>query len=90
MKRTKLENTSEVIWAHEKSDCAEQVCCIHNRTNHSMRTFPQHFRTDRGIMERTCPHGVGHPDPDQILWLKATLGEKAQYELIHGCDGCCT
>jgi hypothetical protein len=31
-------------------------------------------------MERICPHGVGHPDPDDVF---AT-------DTVHGCDGCCT
>ena len=33
-------------------------------------------------MERTCPHGVGHPDPDSP-WAHDS------HEWIHGCDGCC-
>lgn len=37
-----------------------------------------HWRDDRSFMERICPHGVGHPDPDD---------EHA--DPIHGCDGCC-
>ena len=34
---------------------------------------------DRRIMERICPHGVGHPDPDDVL----------NQDRVHGCDGCC-
>ena len=34
-------------------------------------------------MERMCPHGVGHPDPDDVT----NLGEDVIG--IHGCDGCC-
>ena len=48
-------------------------------TNHSMRGFPQLWREDRRIMERICPHGVGHPDPDDVL----------NQDRVHGCDGCC-
>jgi hypothetical protein len=47
-----------------------------------MRAFPQHWRTDRKIIERICPHGVGHPDPDDPKMMEV-------YEAIHGCDGCC-
>jgi len=36
-------------------------------------------------MERTCTHGIGHPDPDEYK-LHATGGE---LELVHNCDGCC-
>ena len=67
---------------HNHTECAGRPCTIHNRTDHHMRSFPQHWRSDRGIMERICPHGVGHPDPDSP-W------ENDSHEWIHGCDGCC-
>jgi hypothetical protein len=47
-----------------------------------MRDLPQHYRDDTGLMERTCPHGIGHPDPDGA-GSPGYIGE-------HGCDGCCT
>ena len=84
MKRVKLENTDITILAHEEDLCIGEFCTIHNRSDHSMRKFPQHWRGDRGIMERICTHGIGHPDPDEY---KLTLNE---YEGIHGCDGCCS
>jgi hypothetical protein len=43
-----------------------------------MRGMPQVWRGDVGYIERTCPHGVGHPDPDEIF-----------LDAVHGCDGCC-
>jgi hypothetical protein len=73
-----LEHSLAVLIAHAPSVCAGQPCALHNRTDHHMRAFPQHWRADRGIIERICPHGVGHPDPDD-KW--ADDG--------HGCDGCC-
>jgi hypothetical protein len=55
-----------------------------------MQDFPQHFRFDRALMERTCPHGVGHPDPDDLEYKRLFLGdEEAAWESVHGCDGCC-
>jgi len=83
MEKVRLENSDVTIWAHPASVCAGQYCTIHNRSNHSMRSFPQQCRSDRAIMERICPHGVGHPDPDEYKLLLST------YEGIHGCDGCC-
>lgn len=68
----KLKNT------HRLGDCKGEFCTIHHRSDHSMRSFPQHWRWDRGIMERICPHGVGHVDPDEIT-----------EDRTHGCDGCC-
>jgi len=64
---------------HSQEDCEGDVCPIHKLTDHHMRSFPQLWRSDRGIMERTCPHGVGHPDPDDVL----------NEDKVHGCDGCC-
>lgn len=75
-----LEHTNVSIRTHLADKCAGQFCTIHNRSNHSMRSFPQWYRWDRGFMERTCPHGVGHPDPDDPF-----------ADPIHGCCGesCC-
>lgn len=73
----------------EKPDCHEFNCVIHNPSKHAMNTFPLHWRGDRGLMERICPHGVGHPDPDDIAFKLRTRGESASYESVHGCDGCC-
>lgn len=33
-------------------------------------------------MERICPHGIGHPDPDEI-----NLDENGRS--VHGCCGIC-
>lgn len=65
---------------HASDDCVGSSCVIHNPSDHSMRNFPTLWRDDRSIMERLCPHGVGHPDPDQPL-------DEAGF--VHGCDGCC-
>lgn len=84
-----LENTDIVMITHSPSQCVAQVCVVHNKTDHSMRSFPQHWRSDRGIFERICSHGAGHPDEDQIPFWKATRGEDWKYEMVHGCCGCC-
>jgi hypothetical protein len=69
---------------HGESVCAGQVCCIHNPSDHHMRSWRQSFRFDRGIMERLCPHDIGHPDPDdRRIRNGADDG-------VHGCDGCCS
>lgn len=75
----RLEGSDQfIVNVHDPERCAGNPCPIHNRTRHHMRRFPQHFRGDRGFMERTCPHGVGHPDPDDPF-----------ADPVHGCDGCC-
>ena len=81
----KLENSEYTLRTHPSYACNGEYCTIHNRSDHSMRSFPQRWRGDRGIMERICPHGVGHPDPDDYK----LRGKNGYYEAIHGCDGCC-
>lgn len=79
----RLENSTEVLQCHLPDQCAGERCTIHNRSHHHMRSFQQHWRGDRGIMERICEHGVGHPDPDDYrVYTGADDG-------VHGCDGCC-
>jgi len=71
---------------HNPTSCAGQNCCIHNPSNHHMKDWLMVWRSDKGVMERVCEHGVGHPDPDDAAYN--TKIEKS-YLNIHGCDGCC-
>lgn len=68
-----------LVGVHPDSACAGEFCCIHNPSDHHMVEWGQNWREDRGLMERICPHGIGHPDPDDI-----------QVDTTHGCDGCCS
>lgn len=81
----------ERVRAHPAAQCAGQVCCVHAPSTHIMSNFPQHWRDDAGKMERVCPHGIGHPDPDELDFVKRTRGFEEMIILsMHGCDGCCT
>jgi hypothetical protein len=71
----------------ETAECTIHGCVIHSPTDHPMKDFEQIWRQDRGIMERVCEHGVGHPDPDGLKWLVRN-GSVAP-DFVHGCDGCC-
>ena len=84
LERSTLENSEVTLRTHKPEVCTGQVCTIHNRTDHNMRSFPQHWRSDRRIMERICSHGVGHPDPDEFALLTG------KDDGTHGCDGCCS
>jgi len=84
MEKYKLIGSDRVLSVHNKSKCAGEHCCIHNPSDHHMVEWEQHWRDDKGCMERICPHGIGHPDPDDPYY---TMSEHAG---IHGCDGCCT
>ncbi len=71
---------------HPAEQCRGRPCVLHNPSDHHMRSWPTHFRGDRGLMERTCPHGVGHPDPDDLAWH---VSQGRTWQGVHGCDGCC-
>jgi len=84
MQYADLENSNIKLLAHEENECmSPSACTIHNRTDHHMRSFKQFYRFDRGIMERICSHGIGHPDPDDFKIINGN--DKGE----HGCDGCC-
>lgn len=79
-----------LVAVHPRSECLGSYCPIHNPSDHPMQNFATHWRPDRGLMERICPHGVGHPDPDHIERTRELRGDQAaDTEIVHGCDGCC-
>lgn len=72
----------------ESRDCSEFGCSVHNPSRNTTANrdgWPYNWRTDRGLMERVCPHGIGHPDPDTAAYNKR-IGR--DHENIHGCCGC--
>lgn len=80
---TTLVGGQRLVKVHASDKCAGEFCTIHNPSDHHMKDWPQNWRQDRGIMERVCEHGVGHPDPDDPTIIKFA------YERVHGCDLCC-
>jgi hypothetical protein len=72
---------------HKRKDCAGRHCVIHNPSPHHMREWRLVWRADHfpSHMERQCPHGIGHPDPDDVAFW-TSQGEPVG---IHSCDGCC-
>jgi len=85
--------TGQIVHVHPASDCEGEYCVIHNPSDHCMKDFPTHWRQDRGMMERICPHGIGHPDPDDLAFKKRVaekFGRNSYDSGVHGCDGCCT
>lgn len=88
--------TGQNILVHDFEQCdsarkgAPQGCCVHGPSKHHMVDWPTHWRDDRKLMERICPHGIGHPDPDDIAFKRRHYGDEvAHTEAVHGCDGCC-
>lgn len=88
-------DTRKYLRAHPRTVCRAgkvKFCVIHNQSKHHMRGWPITLRLDRNfaLAERRCSHGVGHPDPDSMAYIVSEIGEeKAYYEAVHGCDGCC-
>ena len=87
-----------IIGIHSPDDCLGEFCCIHNPSDHPMKDFPtlwrqksESFEVGPPLMERTCSHGIGHPDPDHIAAVRKLRGDaEADADGVHGCDGCCS
>lgn len=73
---------------HSARLCADRVygCWMHDPRGHALDQAPVHWRDDRGIAERICDHGIGHPDPQDAAYNFHELGRDITG---HGCDGCC-
>lgn len=72
-------------WAHDPAMCAGERCIFHNPSPHRMGSWPYNLRAS-GLVERLCPCGVGHPDPDSVAWFEA---QGRPGFSVHGCCGCC-
>lgn len=73
---------------HDPSLCEGRGCAIHNHpSDHPLKDAPLYWRPDRGILERVCKHGTGHPDADSAAYLRSVGRD---WENVHGCDFCCT
>lgn len=73
-------------WVHSQAVCDGTSCTLHNPSDHHMVDWPMVLRAS-GLIERTCPDGVGHPDPDSARYFIEKTGE--DHWAVHGCDGCC-
>ena len=74
---------------HARDKCAGEHCAFHNPSDHKMVSWKKVIR-ESTLVERICPHGIGHPDPDSLAYLKRSESEENRGALgVHGCDGCC-
>ncbi len=70
---------------HSQERCSG-FCAIHAPSDHHMVEWLLHWRNDRSLFERICPHGVGHPDPDHLTYVEQEHGfQAAETESVHGC-----
>ena len=79
-----------ILKTHPRSKCEGRdiPCCIHSPSDHHMRSWEMNWRSDTGVMERICEHGVGHPDPDHMAYV-LSLDPGNAWQGSHGCCGCC-
>lgn len=80
-KLMEMSRFSGYLVSHHVREVCQAPCPIHAPSQHGMVDWPLYWRSDFGMFERLCPHGIGHWDPDSL----AFTGVHA----IHGCDGCC-
>ncbi len=83
------EGTEVLVRVHPQAVCSTRStpCVVHRPSSNHMSGWYLLWRSDRGIFERICPHGTGHPDPDQFGFWEETDQE---WQGVHGCDGCCS
>jgi hypothetical protein len=72
----------QVIETHDRGVCLGQWCCIHSPMPGPWAAWPRYWRGDRGIMERICPCGVGHPVAE--MYEYAVVMNRTE-NLVHGC-----
>jgi hypothetical protein len=80
---------SQLLRVHPASQCAGRdiPCCIHAPSGHHMATWPMKWRGDKNVMERTCPHGTGHPDPDHMAYVRSLTPEhECSYDYSYKCE----
>lgn len=87
---------SAIVTVHRPDVCEGMICALHSPTRHAMRDWPIRWRgqpRSSRRLERVCPHGVGHPDPDDYVYRALTRGlvEPAAF-LAHPCcdEACCS
>lgn len=79
-------HTGQILQVHDPLACAGHACCVHAPSPHPLDCAPLHWHPAAALMLRICAHGIGHPDPDNLM---AVLGAGWPVSGAHGCDGCC-
>ena len=82
----------DVLQSHTVTACDGFPCPLHDPSDHPLRYAPLNWRSDRYLMERICPCGVGHPDPDHLIHVSRLYSEGVAWgQSTHGCcpRGCC-
>lgn len=81
------------IKTHGRNSCQGRPCCIHDPSDHHMRTWPMIFDPKKlYLANRVCEHGDVHPDPDSADYFLHAPGinmNTVAWIMLHQCDGCC-
>lgn len=77
-----LIESGQVVATHLQEQCFGEWCAIHHPQPGPWGEWPRLWREDRGIMERICPCGVGHPVAEMYDWA---IESGRGFELVHGC-----
>lgn len=72
---------------HGPETCVGPFCCIHNPSEHPLRTAPMTWFAEMSLMFRVCEHGNSHPDPDSLEFrqLLVYIGLESPYDGWHPC-----
>lgn len=85
--------TGQLIFGvHAKTaECEQHGCTVHNPTDPHHPTWPTRWSREHNAFMRVCPHGVQHPDQDEVAWRRRHRSEwDVERALDHECDGCCS
>jgi Holliday junction resolvase RusA-like endonuclease len=78
--------SGQTLVTHSLANCRRNPwCVIHVPRPGPWESWPRLWRDDRMMIERVCPHGVGHPAVEQIEWFQE---HPERHSLDHGCDLC--
>lgn len=80
----RLEHSDTVLLVHREGDCLGENCTVHNRSDHPLRKWVQHWDARQACMMRLCEHGQSHIDPDETDY---TFDRMFRARLR--CDRCC-
>lgn len=83
------ERRTLLVNVHTIDQCSPAHCCIHNPSQHHMKTWAPSWDDSYGIMWRRCPHDNLHPDPDDLNFWRTRAPKSARIRFSHFCDGCC-
>lgn len=79
-----------VVNVHSAGQCAGKGCAFHGPSDHWARDMPLTWVHDKGgKVQRICPHGARHDDPDDWAFRRK-MGENPSRYAKCDCGCACT